>query len=123
MKRILFSLVLASVFFSAPAQAKWIAVNEMTGLEWLKCSVEKRQEGLDQAMGLLRKHGIRLAQSKETYYAALNEMLRMKPETVKQPLADSLATVVHETEPGNREAVEAFRKTDHSTRKVRTSWT
>jgi len=83
---------------------------EITGLEWLKMSADKRLDYIVTSMYVLTNHGVDLEKSPNSYYKAVEERLRFNPDFYSANVANILASIVYETEPGARAALDQIRK-------------
>ena len=84
----------------------------VTGLEWLQMSARDRFEYVLTSMYILTQQGVALSKSPNDYYNAVSERLRLNPNLYSANVTNILASILYETEPGGREALDRIKRGD-----------
>ena len=106
--------MLLAAFLSISASL-CLAANEplntqVTGMDWLQMSVRERMDYIQVSMLVLNKHGVSFGQSRHDYYNAAEQKLLHNHDLYDAKATHILSSIIYETEPENREALDGIRK-------------
>lgn len=105
-------LIACMVTIQAPlfAEAEASPPQDITGLEWLNLTIGDRQQYVFIAMKVLDKNGVPLSNTVLDYYNEIERAIKLKPENYSRSITSILASVVYDSEPGSRAALDKRRQ-------------
>ena len=89
-------------------EPKAVRPKEITGVEWLRLPARDRQKYILAAIEILEVRGAVLSRSPEDYSDAVEKRLEQHPELSTKNVTSMLASIVYESEPKNRIALDKF---------------
>ena len=83
---------------------------DKTGYSWLKMTDTERLDYVMTSLYILSDKGVECKGSPNAYLDAIGEKLDKNPELYDANVTNILASVIYETEPGTREALDELKK-------------
>jgi len=102
-------LILANLLILPVLNAK--TFDNVTGQDWLSMSREEKGLFIFKTMEVIRENGVPLNKTPDDYTALIDSELMMGPPAASRAyITNILSSIVYETEPACREALNGLRK-------------